>query len=79
MNGQSGRRDRTPPQSSRRGRRLKYVRRRGEGVNPGYIVFAAVIILIVGVSLFFIFRSRNGTPPVPADTSSAPAETDAPE
>ena len=79
MNGQSGRRDRTPPQSSRRGRRLKYVRRRGEGVNPGYIVFAAVIILIVGVSLFFIFRSRNDTPPVPADTSSAPAETDAPE
>ena len=80
MNGQSGRRDRTPPQSSgRRGRDLKYVRRRGEGVNPGYIVFAAVIILIVGVSLFFIFRNKNTEPPVPADTAPATAETAAPE
>ncbi len=79
MNGQSGRRDRTPPQSSRRGRSLSYVRRRGEGVNPGYIVFAAVIVLIVGVSLFFIFRNKNAETPTPADTAPATAETAAPE
>ena len=79
MNGQSGRRDRTPPQSSRRGRSLSYVRRRGEGVNPGYIVFAAVIVLIVAVSLFFIFGNKNAEPSVLADTASATAETAAPE
>ncbi len=78
-NGQNMRPSAVAPRGKRkRGRSLKYVRRRG-GVNPGYIVFAAVILLIVGVSLFFIFRGRNEGTPVPSETESASVETAAPQ
>ena len=59
--GQNGRPAGMPGRAKRgRGRSLRYVRRRG-GVNPGYIIFAAVIFLIVSASVFFIvFGKKDG-------------------
>ena len=78
-NGQNTRPQTTVPRSKKQsGRNLKYVRRRG-GVNPGYIIFAAVILLIVGISVFFIFRGKNTESPAPPSTGSATVETETPE
>lgn len=78
-NGQSGRQTAVRTNKNRkRGRSLKYVSRRG-GLNPGYIIFAALILIIVAVSLFFIFRGKKEDPPAPAETESAQIGTAAPE
>ncbi|MBR7034117.1 MAG: M15 family metallopeptidase [Clostridia bacterium] len=77
-NGQRDSRERIPAQSRRkRGRSLKYVRRHG-GVNPGYIIFAVVVILILAVSLFFIFRSKNEAPRATENTADTAAESETP-
>ena len=80
-NGQNRRPAATPAQSRRkRSRSLKYVRRR-DGVNAGYIIFAAVIVLIIAVSLFFIIRGKISEPSAPSQTQTQTdtAGTDVPE
>ena len=79
MNSEKGKRRRGE------GRRLRYVRRRGKGPNPGFVIFAAVALVIVAVSIFFIVRGRSkpaeqpiGTEPVQstaAETEAAPARS----
>ncbi len=62
------------------GRRLRYVRRRGKGPNPGLVIIIAIAALIVAVSIVFIVRRPSDAPtPVQTDTepvSSSEAETE---